>query len=320
MTIEELKELQNKVIIKNKKIKYMFWAIWGFLVLSIIVFNIYIKNTMGSIFDFNFFNIFFMNDLFMNMVFVSFFVFVSFIITRHMILKGDIEEFNKNFKRIFVYNSLKETFDNLTYVQKDGLKASDIEDVGLIYLGDRFSSNDYISGTYKDIKFEQSDLHIEERVEEVGKDGEKSEDWTTTFLGRWMSFDFNKNFRANVIVANSWNFKWKSSYKKIKMEDDDFNKKFSVYTENEHDAYYILTPHFMEKIKNIGNSINGHICFGFINNRLYVAINNYKDSFECDIYKPIDEEEVKRNILKDIKVITDFVDELNLDNNLFKEK
>ena len=103
------------------------------------------------------------------------------------------------------------------------------------------------------------------------------------------------------------------------MEDIEFNKDFSVFTDLEHDAFYILTPHFMEKIKNIYKKLDCGLMFCFIDSKLHIAIDNYKDAFEYDVFKKINEEEIKADIMKDIELITNFVDELNLDNNLFKE-
>ena len=37
-------------------------------------------------------------------------------------------------------------------------------------------------------------------------------------------------------------------------------------------------------------------------------------------FTKIDEEDIMNNISKDIKLITNFVDELNLDNDLFKRE
>ena len=41
------------------------------------------------------------------------------------------------------------------------------------------------------------------------------------------------------------------SREKVKMEDVDFNRMFKIYAENELDAFYILTPNMMEKIKKL---------------------------------------------------------------------
>ena len=57
-----------------------------------------------------------------------------------------------------------------------------------------------------------------------------------------------------------------------------------------------------------------------VENKLHVAVNNDEDSFEYNVLNPINEEEIEQDIIKDIKLITDFVNELNLDNNLFKKE
>ena len=63
--------------------------------------------------------------------------------------------------------------------------------------GDIYSSNDYVEGKYKGILFRQSDVHIQN--ESTDSDGNTT--YTTVFRGRWMIFDFNKPFKANVEVA-----------------------------------------------------------------------------------------------------------------------
>lgn len=76
----------------------------------------------------------------------------------------------------------------------------------------------------------------------------------------------------------------------------------------------------MEKIKKLKQNIGNNVTLGFIDSKLYVTLNNYKDSFEYNVFKPIDEKIINSNIMKDIKIITDFVDDLDLDNDLFKER
>ena len=88
--------------------------------------------------------------------------------------------------------------------------------------------------------------------------------------------------------------------------------KTAVYAENEHDAFYILTPHFMEKLKELDNKFNADLLFGFVDNKLHIAVDNYEDSFEHNVFEEINEASIENEIIKDIKLITDFVKELNL--------
>ena len=74
----------------------------------------------------------------------------------------------------------------------------------------------------------------------------------------------------------------------------------------------------MQRIKKLNNMISGKLLFCFIDNKLHIGLYNNKDSFEHSLFSKIDENLAIESVSKDIKMITAFVDELNLDNDLFK--
>lgn len=236
-------------------------------------------------------------------------------------------KFTLAFKETFVLKSLKSVFTDLVYEPEKGLNENIIRNTGMMHMGDRYSSNDFIFGKYKNINIVQADVHIEEEHETTDSDGDTTTTWVTIFRGRWMIFDFNKYFKANIQVSqkgfgnsklNNWGEKIK--YKKVMMEDQIFNNNFRTYAQDEHDAFYILTPSLMEKIKKLASNISGKLLFCFIDNKLHIGIQNNKDSFEHSIFTKIDEEKVTNEISQDIKLITNFVDELSLDNDLFRRE
>ena len=307
VNIDDLKELQKKIIKKDKTCNLVSAICLGTIILFTLF--MFLKNGFSMIFLYV-------------LVFELVFYFVISIIVKSIVNGSDISKFNKEYKSIFVLSALESTFEDLTYDFKNGFSKQTIVETGIFDTCDRFSSNDYISGRYKNIKFEQSDIHIEEEHEEVDKDGDRKTWWETVFKGRIMIFDFNKKFMANMLVVSA-NFPARILFRskkmsKVKMEDTKFNSEFSVYSDLEHDAFYILTPHFMEKIRGLYSQLGCGIMFGFLNNKLYVAVDNKEDSFEYDVFKPINKIDIKRSITKDIEVITDFVNELDLDNDLFK--
>lgn len=257
----------------------------------------------------------------------SFFILMVGIIITNIINKKPTRKFTLAFKETFVLKTLKSVFDDLIYEPEKGLDQSIIRNTKMMDMGDRYRSNDYISGKYKNINIIQADVHIEEERESTDSDGNTTTYWVTLFRGRWMIFDFNKSFKANIQVCQNgfWNSKlsnWDSKIKckKVMMEDQSFNNNFKVYAQDEHDAFYVLTPSLMEKIKNLTNNISGKLLFCFIDNKLHIGIQNDKDSFEHGIFTKIDEEKVTNEISQDIKLITIFVDELSLDNDLFRRE
>ncbi len=310
MNREELNKMQTKILKKNKICNYTL----GILLLLILFITLIIVINKRITF-----------------VFIIFIIFIEIIfgiammiIIKNIINGKDIKIFNKEYKNIYVLNFLKQNFENIIYKPEEGISKKEIKKYNTLNLGDKFTSNDYICGTYKNVKFEQSDIHIQEKYEEEDKDGNKIITWETIFEGRYMIFDFNKNFKSNVQVISNDFIKRSlpriKNNKKVKLEDIEFNKMFKIYSEIEHDAFYILTPHFMEKIKKLYKELDDPIKLTFMENKLHVAVNNGEDSFEYNVLNPINEEEIEQDIIKDIKLITDFVNELNLDNNLFKKE
>ena len=237
------------------------------------------------------------------------------------------KEFRLMFKKVFVEKSLQGVFTDLDYRPDQGLNRYTIASTQMMDMGDRYSSNDFISAKYKDISVLQADVHIEEKHVTTDSKGRTQTTWVTIFLGRWMVFEFNKSFNGDIQVCQKGftnsvlkNRHNKDKFKKVKLEDQDFNKKFRIYAQSEHDAFYVLTPSLMQKIKDLTASIKGRLLFCFIGNNLHVGIQNNKDSFECSVFTKLDEEKILSQISGDIKLITNFVDQLNLDNDLFKKE
>lgn len=50
----------------------------------------------------------------------------------------------------------------------------------------------------QNISVEQADVHIEEEYEPTDNNGNTTTTWVTIFRGKWMIFDFNKNFKSNI--------------------------------------------------------------------------------------------------------------------------
>ena len=105
----------------------------------------------------------------------------------------------------------------------------------------------------------------------------------------------------------------------MKLESVDFNKKFKTYCTSEHSAFYVLTPHFMEALREFEKNNRGNISFSFIDNYLYIGINNFRDTFELKMFRELNQSsfnEFKRELL----VIKEIVKELKLNNHIFKKE
>ena len=255
------------------------------------------------------------------------FIIILVLLVTYIIYSIPYSKYKVIYKKVFVEKALNTVFTNLVYYPELGLDESIIRNTEMMDMGDRYESNDYFSGKYKNISVEQADVEIKELRETKDSDGNTNTHYVTIFKGKWMIFDFNKSFKANMQVKtkdfyNSRISNWGKEIKfnKIKLEDEEFNSLFKIYAQDEEEAFYILTPQFMDKIKKVANTVSGSLLFCFIDNKLHIGLNNNNDSFEPRLLSNPSDDEIKNSIISDIKEITNFVDQLSLDNDLFKKE
>ena len=324
--MEELEDLRKRI--KSRYIKSFFITFICFYLIAIL-FTILIHVRVGG--DRITFTGFERGEQF----FVTFFIITFFDLIMCSIVgaiaTGKLNrEFKQKYKEYFVLKALNNYFTDLIYDPNRGMPQKVIADTHMMFMGDRYRSNDYISAKYKGIAFEQADVHIEEEHETTDSKGHTTRYYVTIFRGRWMIFDFNKTFKANVQISqkgfgnsyvNKYWGKEEQKFKKVEMESEEFNKRFNVFAQSEHDAFYIITPAFMQRIQKLDDVNSGKLLFCFIDNKLHIGLYDGKDAFEPKSpFKEIDEESTVAEISEDINKVIQFVDELNLDNTLFTKE
>lgn len=233
------------------------------------------------------------------------------------------KEYKNAYKTLLVAGPFQAAFDQCRYEPNNGLKESDIRATALIDMGDDFSSEDYVTGYYKDVHFERADVHITE----THRDSKGNSHTVTLFRGRWMIFEFNKNFRSDVQLVQS-GFGYSNTRSsiftskenrrhRVQFEDEAFNKAFRCFAQDEHEAFYVLTPHLLQSIQQISTLMDGKLMLGFIANRLHVAVATGKDSLEPSIFRAVNYANDTVEINNEINAITTFVNQLKLDQSIY---
>lgn len=234
-----------------------------------------------------------------------------------------LREFKEYFKKIFVEKPFRIAFEQVNYRYDKGIEQERLDGTDLILLGNRYYSNDYVQGIYKNVRFERADIKIQHHVN-TGKHSHT----ITYFNGRWLIFEFNKNFRFDLqIIGNGFGYSQKNKSiftdqndrrHKIEMEDIEFNECFQVLGQDDHEAFYILTPHFMAVLKSLYSSTDGALMLGFVDNRLHVAINTEKDAMEASIFSSVEPAAVGSDVEHEIYAIKNIIDSLDLDRDIYK--
>jgi len=243
-----------------------------------------------------------------------------------------IVDYKKCFKDNIVKASLSEVFSELSYEPNQGISTKEVEFSELVELKNVFESNDLIDAKYGKVKFKQADIVISDKSNIVGESGMSHEVTTTCFTGRFLVFDFLKPTVAPVkVMGKNFNpegnskgaisaLKNKLAHSKnehqVSMESVMFNNNFNVFCDDAQTAFYILTPQIIEAITMLSNQYQGKIGLCFRDEKMLVAISSKKDSLEAKLLSNRTIWKEKELVLKDIKVITNFIDLMSLENNM----
>lgn len=223
------------------------------------------------------------------------------------------KEFKELYKQHFVAALLGEFFENPQYIWDKGFTSDAVRSFGLSQMGNRFYSEDYISGTYKGIPFEQSDVKIQYHTSSG-----KSSHTTTYFSGRMFVFHFTgRNVLPVQIFSERFSYRAKPierfKMNKVNLESVEFNKRFDVKAVNEHDAFYVLTPQMMEKLFDLQSRF-GNVALNFSGDRLFLGFNCGMGAFDPDKRRPIDYPTERARMQRDMQVIIDIIEIMELAN------
>lgn len=170
------------------------------------------------------------------------------------------------------------------------------------------SYDDIFNGSYKGVGIE-----IIEPEYEIGSGKSRR----TVFDGVIVKLEMNKSFTGHTVIKPNGLMHISPSHELrfTELEDVEFNKKFDVYTNDEVDARYLITPTFMERLKNMKTAFDASsVSCAFYGNLLIVALPTYKDIFSiCSLVKPIDDKEQYIQMYKEIESIVKLVDHFKLD-------
>lgn len=216
---------------------------------------------------------------------------------------------NKRFKDSYKSKYVVETissisgFNDLKYYPKDGFSWDDIRNAAVVGCGDKkyFESEDLLFGIYDNVRFKISDVTSKKYVPR----GKKSRT-EIIFDGQVMcffQFDEMKKSNGHIQIFQKELLSdisgWKAEHE-IHTENEDFNSRFNVYTSDEHNAYYILTPQRIEKIMEFEKTINEQISISFYDDKMFVAVKRWS-MFDPTTDKPVLEQ--VKSIADDVEYI-----------------
>ena len=173
------------------------------------------------------------------------------------------------------------------------------------------SYDDIFRGSHKDVAFE-----IVEADYDVGSGKSRQ----NVFDGVIVRIEMNKHFSGHTVITPDF-FTHSSPVKGLKhtvLEDVGFEKKFDVFTNDEVDARYLITPSFMERLKVMRIAFDASkIKCAFYQRWLIVALSTKKDLFSlCSLVKPMDDAQQYFQMYEEIVSIVKLIDHFKLDQKI----
>lgn len=191
---------------------------------------------------------------------------------------------------------------------------SDYSDLSLIPSYDEVKLEDEISGEIEEVDF----ALFEAKLIKIkrGRKGKKRR--KTVFKGLLCYFDFHKEFKGTTIISRDQTMIGNllsgmlRSGERVKLEDPEFEDKFEVYSTDQVEARYLLTPGFMERVLHFSRTgTASNLQFAFQNGMMFMAMKNSKNHFEGDGHK-LDDPKYIESTIKELAFLFEIVRDLNL--------
>ena len=238
-------------------------------------------------------------------------------------------DYRSEFKEEIIKPLIKEMNSNFNYSANLHI-SKDIFNKSMLFSSpDKYNGNDFILGQIDSTKIQFSDVHAQREY----KDSKGNKKYSTIFQGLFIVADFNKNFYGKTVILpdlaqntfgdtlGSW-FQSKNTSRDelVKMDSPEFEKEFVVYSTDQIEARYILSPRFMERVLEFKKKSNQKIYLSFVNNNLHLAIDYGKDLFEPTMFTSLLNDSVTKEYISTLVLVFSIVDELKLNQKLWSKK
>lgn len=219
-----------------------------------------------------------------------------------------------------VVNEIIHAFcSNATYSPNDGVGEDLFKNSGLFTSPDRYHAEDLIEGCLGKTSFICSEVHAEERKARSTKNGVQYY-WEDIFKGFLFIADFHKDFQGETTVLRDSFFKIKMGASRVKMENPDFEKVFDVFSTNQIEARYLITPSMMERMLKLDSNFKKGVTISFRNSTILVAIPDSKNRFEADVWSSLNDMSILKSDFAVLQSLLEIVDELNLNTRIWSKE
>lgn len=210
--------------------------------------------------------------------------------------------------------------DNARFTPESGIAESVFCSSDLFIQPDRYHTEDLLEGCIGSTDFCCAEVHAEERRTRTNGKGHTQHYWEDIFKGFFFVADFHKDFQGVTTVCRNSLIKLCFGETRVKLENPDFEKVFDVYSSDQVEARYLLTPSMMERLLQVEHSFGGGISLCFRNSKVLIAIPDDKNHFEANIWHSMTDLTAVEAEFTTIRLLTGIVQELQLNTRIWSKE
>jgi len=178
-----------------------------------------------------------------------------------------------------------------------------------------YDHEDLIEVTIGETRIRMSDVHARYR-------GRKNQ-LHSLFKGVVIVADFPKRFQGRTVVLPEGCFGDRpDELQAVTLERSAFEQDFVVYSSDQIEARYLLSPTMMERLVKFSRRFPGDVRISFANNQVLVAIDGHANRLEAPpLFTPVTSinQASLRAYLEDIRLAASFVEDLNLNLRIWTD-
>ncbi|WP_434143532.1 DUF3137 domain-containing protein [Photobacterium leiognathi] len=257
-------------------------------------------------------------------------IIVTFVISLFMLVRFSKQkkQYSVSYKEKVITSLLANINDSFQYQPLSAISEHDYKASQLFPTHyDSYQGEDFVEGKIGKTTLRFSELNTQVKKLRVNQK-EDREEWETIFNGIFFVADANKHFISKTMIVPAKNaffsaisdsvtqlFNRKSD--RVKLEDPRFEQHFSVYSNDQIEARYLLTPAMMERLVEFVVKAKSKVSLSFIDNNIYIAISNSKNYFEPALFTQSDSFESVQDIAHDLQFVIDIVNDLDFNTRIW---
>lgn len=250
-------------------------------------------------------------------------LFVVFLVST-LVAQRAHSQLKKSYKGVVVKRVVEALGHGLTYRPESTFTKGDFVSMHLFDRGpEKFRAEDEVCGKKNAVTYSLQEIYASYKQ----GSGRRSRE-VIIFKGLVVRLDFNKNFVGHTVIVSNLQSRilggllGQSETRKgkeiVRLENPDFERLFSVYSTDQQQARYLLTPKLMELIIQAQAVLAAELKLSFHDNSMFVTVPQKKDRFEVSLFgAPVTPETTVGDLVEVVSLAERLVDTLQLETRIW---